>query len=58
MLQQQLAAENEQEAVEELLTKADVTVDPRFGRWNRETGTVDPPTGPTPATTDPALATS
>ena len=48
-----------QEAVAEAQEQLDVTVDPRFGTWNAETGVVDPP-GPEPtgttstSTTDPA----
>ena len=44
--------------MDELLTKAEVSVDPQYGRWNRSTGTVDPPKGPTPATTDSVPASS
>ena len=58
LLQQQISQQNEQDAVEELLTKAEVSVNPQYGRWNRSTGTVDPPKGPTPATTDSVPASS
>jgi hypothetical protein len=50
-LQQQAATENEAAAVEELLTKAEVTVDPKYGTWKRSEGTVLPPVGPSTATT-------
>jgi hypothetical protein len=50
LLQQQLAGEQQDDAVEELLSGADVSVDPRFGRWDRPNGTVVPPNGPTRAT--------
>ena len=53
-----LAAE-QQDAVEELLTKAKVSVDPRYGRWDRCTRARSiAPTGPTPATTDSAPGAS
>lgn len=45
-LEQQLAAEDENRVGEyllELQANADVTVDPRYGTWDAETGTVVPP---------------
>ncbi len=41
-----------QAEVGKLVAKAKVNVDPRFGRWNRRAGRVDPPAG-TPPTTAP-----
>jgi hypothetical protein len=52
LLKQDLAQKQQQNAVEELLSKAKVSVDPRYGRWDRATGSVVAPEGPSPATTD------
>jgi hypothetical protein len=57
-LQQQAATENEEAAVEELLTKAEVMVNPKYGRWDRSQGTVVPPAAPRPAAPEPAPASS
>jgi hypothetical protein len=46
VLQQQIDTETQNDAVEELLTRAKVSVDPRFGRWDRATGSVVAPSGP------------
>jgi len=51
VLKQQITTKQQQDAVQELLTKSKVTVDPRYGHWNRKDGTIVPPTGPTPAST-------
>ncbi len=42
-----------QAAIGKLVAKAKVHVDPRYGRWNRQAGRVDPPAG-TPTTSAPA----
>jgi len=57
-LQQQAASANEAAAVEELLTKAEVKVDPKYGTWDRAEGTVVPPVGPSTATTGSTPASS
>lgn len=46
-LERQLDAENDQAVTSrlaELVIAADVVVDPRYGTWNAETGTITPPT--------------
>ncbi len=57
-LEQQLAAEDDQAVttrLAELVTEAKVTVDPRYGTWDPETGTITPPPAGTTTTTAPAL---
>jgi hypothetical protein len=43
-----------QARVTRLVSKADVHVDPRYGRWNHRAGRVDPPIGAAPAPTTTA----
>jgi len=53
-LERQVTAIDDQEVttrLAKLVTDAKVTVDPRYGTWNPDTGTVDPPEAPTPAST-------
>ena len=42
-----------QAEIGKLVAKAKVTVDPRYGSWNRQAGRIDPPAG-TPTTAAPA----
>lgn len=52
-LERQVTALDDQKVttrLAEVVMKADVTVDPRFGIWDPETGTITPPVAPTPAT--------
>jgi hypothetical protein len=43
---QQVSQRQQEKAVEGLLSRAKIEVDPRFGRWDRTTATVVPPKGP------------
>ncbi|MBV9951697.1 MAG: hypothetical protein JO291_07080, partial [Acidimicrobiia bacterium] len=57
LLKQQITSKQQQDAVQKLLDSAKVIVDPRYGHWDRGTGTVVPPKGPSSAsstTTVPA----
>jgi hypothetical protein len=52
VLKQQVTTKQQQDAVQELLTKSKVSVDPRYGTWDRRNGTVVAPTGPGKSTSD------
>jgi hypothetical protein len=46
LLKQELTNQQQQDAVEKLLSGVKVSVDPRYGRWDPDNGTVVPPKGP------------
>ena len=50
LLKQQITTKQQQDAVQKLLASAEVSVDPRYGHWARQSGTVVPPKGPSSAT--------
>jgi hypothetical protein len=55
-LKDDLAQQHQQEAVEKLLARKQVNVDPRYGRWDAKTGSIVPPSGPSPTTTTAPVA--
>jgi hypothetical protein len=58
LLKQQITTKQQQDAVQKLLASAHVSVDPRYGHWERSSGTVVPPKGPSSATTSTVPAGS
>jgi hypothetical protein len=49
LLKQQITTKQQQDAVQKLLDSAKVSVDPRYGHWDRASGAVVPPKGPSSA---------